>query len=125
MGLFFEKIPIQANQLFLLRSFDVPYMDYPLHYHPEIEITYIERGYGRRFVGDHIGNFSDGDLTMIGGNLPHQWQNDSSFLAGHKQTKLHVIHMRDPFFTQQQLDTEEFLLLRKLFENAERYQLQY
>lgn len=41
------------------------------HYHPEIELVYIEEGKGKRHIGNHISYFNEGDLIMIGSNLPH------------------------------------------------------
>lgn len=41
------------------------------HYHPEVELVYIEKGYGNRYVGNHISNFDDGDLILLGPNVPH------------------------------------------------------
>lgn len=41
------------------------------HYHPEVELVYIEKGYGTRYVGNHVSNFDDGDLILIGPNVPH------------------------------------------------------
>ncbi len=41
------------------------------HYHPEIELVYVNGGSGRRQVGSHISYYTNGDLTLIGSNLPH------------------------------------------------------
>ena len=41
------------------------------HYHPEVELVYIEKGYGNRYVGNHISKFEDGDLILLGPNIPH------------------------------------------------------
>ena len=46
------------------------------HHHPESELTLIEHGRGRRFIGDHVGDYSDGDLLLIGPWLPHTWATD-------------------------------------------------
>jgi AraC-like DNA-binding protein/mannose-6-phosphate isomerase-like protein (cupin superfamily) len=41
------------------------------HYHPEIEITCVLNGTGTRHVGNHISSYEDGDLVLIGPDLPH------------------------------------------------------
>ncbi len=41
------------------------------HYHPEIELIFLYKGSGKRQIGSNISYFSDGDLVLIGSNLPH------------------------------------------------------
>ncbi len=41
------------------------------HYHPEVELVFIEQGFGNRYVGNHISKFEDGDLILMGPNIPH------------------------------------------------------
>lgn len=41
------------------------------HYHPEVELVYIKEGFGNRYVGDHISTFENGDLILMGPNIPH------------------------------------------------------
>lgn len=43
------------------------------HYHPELELTFISKGNGTRFIGDSILPFSDFDLVLVGENIPHHW----------------------------------------------------
>jgi len=78
MKLYFEKITHSKGQSFTCSEFVGEAFSCPHHFHPEIEITYIASSVGRRFVGDHIGRFSPGDLVMIGGGLPHMYFNDET-----------------------------------------------
>lgn len=41
------------------------------HYHPEIELVYVNGGSGKRQIGSHISHYTGGDLILIGSNLPH------------------------------------------------------
>jgi len=44
---------------------------YYWHFHPEIELVYIEKVNGIRQVGSHISAFNNGDMALIGSNIPH------------------------------------------------------
>lgn len=41
------------------------------HYHPELEIVFVPGGSGTRHVGNHLSTYHQGDLVLIGSNLPH------------------------------------------------------
>lgn len=41
------------------------------HYHPEIELILVKGGSGKRQIGSNISYFTEGDLVLIGSNLPH------------------------------------------------------
>jgi len=55
-----------------------PYLAKNWHFHPEYEILYIIKGKGMRVVGDHISNFTEGELVLIGKWLPHLWRHDKN-----------------------------------------------
>ncbi|SFU52379.1 helix-turn-helix domain-containing protein [Pseudoduganella namucuonensis] len=46
------------------------------HRHRQLELTWIENGSGIRYVGDDASPYADGDLALIGANLPHIWDVD-------------------------------------------------
>lgn len=64
------------------------------HHHPEYEFTYIEKGSGIRFVGDHIGHFEEGEIVFLGPNLSHMWKCDPHYYENNKPDACcsHVIH---------------------------------
>jgi len=41
------------------------------HYHPEIELVYVNNGSGKRQVGLNLSNYNDGLLILVGSNLHH------------------------------------------------------
>lgn len=69
-----EKVmpPDGASWAWLDRRLDdaIPFQ---WHHHPEFELTLTLNSVGQRFIGDHIGDYGDGDLVLIGPNLPHTW----------------------------------------------------
>ena len=41
------------------------------HFHPEIELVYVEAEQGIRHIGDHVSTYHGADLALIGSNIPH------------------------------------------------------
>ncbi len=41
------------------------------HFHPELELVYIEGASAKRHVGNHISEYNESDLVLIGANIPH------------------------------------------------------
>ena len=70
----FEKVtvPDGASWSLLHRRLDdgIPFL---WHYHPEFELTLTLNSRGQRYIGDSIPNYDDGDLVLLGPNLPHTW----------------------------------------------------
>lgn len=70
----FEKVtvPEGASWALLDRRLDegIPFQ---WHYHPEYELTLTLNSRGQRYIGDSITAYDDGDLVLLGPNLPHTW----------------------------------------------------
>lgn len=49
--------------------------DYPIHFHPEMELNYIENGKGmRRTIGYSSEEIDDFELVLVGPNVYHGWE---------------------------------------------------
>ena len=70
----FEKVtvPEGVSWSFLNRRLDAG-IPFQWHYHPEFELTLTLNSRGQRYIGDSIANYDDGDLVLLGPNLPHTW----------------------------------------------------
>jgi AraC-like DNA-binding protein len=112
-----EKIPVSLFSSIAVYREVIPYIKDPWHYHPEYEILLVEKGYGIRLVGNHIGNFSDGDLVFISSDLPHVWKNDSDFYQDNRglHVDAYVIQFLEDALNDNFFDLPEFTHIRKLF----------
>src|SRR3546814_19530298 len=71
----FEQVMSLPENSFKVFLHEVNEFDAPWHYHPEYELTLILQSKGIRYVGNSMENFEEGDLVLLGPNLPHCWKN--------------------------------------------------
>jgi len=50
-----------------------------LHFHPEIQLTLIQKGEGSQIIGDKIDRFQPYDILLLGANLPHVFRSDPDY----------------------------------------------
>lgn len=84
------------------------------HYHPEIELVYISSGSGKRQVGNHVSHFHDGDLILIGSNLPHCGFNTEE-TDSKRET---VIQIHPDFLGSYFTEAAEMVTIKNLFNKA-------
>lgn len=70
----FETVAIPPDRSWLLFDRQLPEFPFNWHYHPEYELTLTVNSGGMRFVGDSVEGYGDGDLVLLGPELPHAWQ---------------------------------------------------
>lgn len=110
----YKPIPSDDSSLFkaVLQENEEEF-EYPWHYHPEYELTYILTSHGVRYVGNSIENFRENDLVLVGSNLPHCWINSDD----HRQTShAIVLYLNKEFANCEWMKTTEFADLSQLFE---------
>lgn len=84
------------------------------HYHPEIELVYVEAVNGIRHVGKNISGFTDSDLLLIGSNVPHL-----NFDYGiQTECRQLVLQMRESFLQDIILPVPEFKNIKNLLERS-------
>ena len=93
------------------------------HYHDQIELVYILKGHGTRFIGDNISTFSDGDLLLVGDHLPHLWKAEMSspVKKGSKSmSSAIVIQFPGDFGADGLMGISEMTSIKKLIDDSKR-----
>ena len=72
----FESLSASPLKSFLVRRFEEKSFSAPYHLHPELELTLILSGSGKRYVGSKMNDFYPGDFVLLGSNLPHCWKTE-------------------------------------------------
>lgn len=113
----FEKIEPGFGSSFSFRTYDQDNENNNhnfWHYHPELELVYVNGGTGKRQIGSHISYYRNGDLILIGSNLPHCGFTDT--LRNYENET--VIQMRPDFLGESFLEIPEMRSIKALFERA-------
>lgn len=87
------------------------------HFHPEVELIYIHKGRGTRFIGTDVHRFEPGELFLFGSNLAHMWRCDPEYFLESSKLKaevsivyFHHDFLGDKFFNIPELKSIESLL---------------
>ncbi|MDC7998137.1 helix-turn-helix transcriptional regulator [Gilvibacter sediminis] len=84
------------------------------HFHPEIELVYVDKGSGKRHIGNHLSYYSEGDLVLIGSNVPHFGFTDR--LTGNSEEV--VIQFNEDFLGPEFFEKPEMSQIKKLFKRG-------
>ncbi len=114
----FESITPDFGNSFTYQKFDKHQSnDNSLwHYHPEIELVYVNGGTGRRQVGSNLSYYTWGTLILVGSNLPHCGFTDE--LTGNKSET--VIHMKADYLGDTFFNLPETAGIKRLLQVAKR-----
>ncbi len=90
------------------------------HAHPEMELIFIEEGFGKRIIGNRIEPFEAGDMVFIGSNVPHLWLSDPAFYEKGTSLKSKVIitYFNPTIFNQLLDSLKEFDHIRQMVRQA-------
>ena len=119
MKLQFEQIRPRAHESFYASRGVSAQFECPYHFHPELELTYIEHGHGTRVIGGHLAHFESGDLMLIGSNVPHWYNNNPSNSTGKDWARSIVLQFQTNCIGDAAFGIPETRPIRELFERAQ------
>src|SRR5690349_4930277 len=92
------------------------------HFHPEIELIYIHKGRGTRFIGNNVSRFESNELMLIGSNLDHMWRCDPEYFFPESKltAEVTVIYFHKEFLGEKFFDIPESKAINALLEKAKR-----
>jgi len=107
-----EQLNVQSEkQSFICYRVNRPGFEFTWHYHPEYELTFIEKGKGKRLVGDSFANFDDHDFVLIGPLVPHTWATEPYVQPGCSAIVIQFsAAFIEPFFQYRELNGIENIL---------------
>ncbi|WP_341226567.1 AraC family transcriptional regulator [uncultured Arcticibacterium sp.] len=116
------KISTPSDYSFNIFDQEASYFPTPWHYHPEVEIVFMQKSVGEKYIGSSISDFEPGDLAMIGSYLPHYYKNSPEYYKEDSglRAKSLVIHFNEDFLGTSFLEAPENLHLKQLLDNCKR-----
>lgn len=116
----YQKILLSEGSSFLATRLILPRFHSEYHFHPEYELKYVIESKGKRFVGDTIENFQEGDLTLLGPNIPHYWKNDDIYdQSDTMMAKAVVLLFTDHFLGEKFFTIQEMIPILELLKKAQ------
>lgn len=115
------KNPSDEKSSIFLQEDKMPHFYDRLHYHPEIQVTSILKGSGTLFIGDKMSRFREGDVFLIGSNVPHVFRNDEAY---YEQDSSLYAHSISSYIAEESIQSvislPEFDWMEKLLVDANR-----
>lgn len=86
------------------------------HFHPELELIYVNKGQGKTHIGNHLSYFNNSQLILIGSNLPHNGFTDRLTANGTETT----VQFKSNFLGDDFVNIPEMSSVVSLFERAKK-----
>lgn len=86
------------------------------HFHPEIELVYVNKGQGKRHIGNHLSYFNNSQLILLGSNLPHHGFTDRLTSNGSET----LIQFKPDFLGETFFQIPEMQNIVQLFERGKK-----
>lgn len=119
MKIMHEQVSFAPRTLLKVKWDDFPHFTYPWHFHSEFEIVYVLKSSGKRFVADNVESFGEGDIVLLGSNLPHFWKSESEDGSENRVNAI-VVQFHSDFFREEINSYPEFHRISEMQKRAVR-----
>lgn len=114
------KLSKPPRSSFKYKKIQLNSLEFNWHYHPEYEIMFLYQSRGKRFIGDNISYYNEGDLFFIGPNLPHTWYSPPGVMGKQKKHQAILVQFLENFAGLDVYKVPELSPLQQLFSSAVR-----
>lgn len=111
-----EITPLTQSDCFTLFSRMKSQFDFPLHYHEEFELNFIQNAKNaRRVIGDHIEDIDEMELVLVGSNLQHAWFTHN---CKNKEIREITVQFHKDLFDDKLLRRNQLSFIRTMLEKS-------
>lgn len=111
-----EITPLTPGDCFTLFYRNKETFDFPLHYHEEFELNFVQNAKGaKRVIGDHMEEIDEWELVLVGPNLQHGW---FTHKCGSKEIKEITLQFHRDLFDEKFLQRNQMKAIRSMFERS-------
>ena len=109
-----EITPLTQSDCFTILCRTKSEFDFPLHYHEEFELNFIQNAKdAKRVIRDHIEEIGEMEMVLVGPNLRHGWFNHKC--KSKEITEITIQFHRDRF-DDKFLHRKQISFIRNMFE---------
>lgn len=113
-------LKIESSNSYTIREQLVAHVNSRYYYHPQIELVYFEKSDGLCIISDKVHFIKEGDIFLLGQNLPHQFKNDEKYLDAKLKVRIIVLHFLPDFWGKDFLELPDLRNIKLLLKKAER-----
>lgn len=113
-------LKIESTNTYTVREQTIPHVYSKYYYHPQVELVYFEKSDGMCIIGDKVHIIKEGDIFLLGQNLPHLFKNDEKYLNRKLKVRIIVLHFLPEFWGKDFLDLPDMKSIKTLLKKADR-----
>jgi AraC-like DNA-binding protein len=84
-------IPVPHDRTIIVLEEELPHFYTFLHRHAEVQITWIQKGEGTLLAGNSMHAFRDGEIYLLGANLPHLFKCDPAYFQPDNEKQVRTV----------------------------------